>query len=89
MLKGGSEIGVAATEVSTAYRSGVAHAERSPASGREDNHHLPCLNSERYFFSPPTKLASNPVNSMGKMYLVEGLAPNALSVSKYCSVIVF
>jgi hypothetical protein len=28
------------------------------------------------------------VNSMGKMYLVEGLAPIDLSVSKYCRVIV-
>ena len=29
------------------------------------------------------------VNSIGKMYLVDGLAPMDLSVSKYCKVIVF
>lgn len=29
------------------------------------------------------------VNSIGKMYLVEGLIPIDLRVSKYCKVIVF
>ena len=29
------------------------------------------------------------VNSMGKMYLVDGLVPIDLSVSKYCRVMVF
>src|SRR5512137_1722530 len=35
------------------------------------------------------KLSNIPVNSIGKMYLVEALAPIDLSVSKYCRVIVF
>ena len=35
------------------------------------------------------KFVNRLVNSIGKMYLVEAPAPMALSVSKYCSVMVF
>lgn len=45
---------------------------------------LPCTT---YF--PLVKFSSRLVNSIGKMYLVDGLMPIALSVSKYCRVIVF
>jgi hypothetical protein len=42
-----------------------------------------------YFSIPLRKLPSMLLNSIGKIYFVDGEAPIAFRVSKYCSVIVF
>ncbi len=42
-----------------------------------------------YFSNPLRKLPSMLLNSMGKIYFVDGEAPIAFRVSKYCRVIVF
>ena len=42
-----------------------------------------------YFSNPLRKLLSIVLNSMGKIYFVDGEVPIAFRVSKYCRVIVF